>query len=191
MGFPNFLSFTHYTLKYYLPNWEVGLTNTTPINPQDKDGSSPPCPLTLGGVPSISIAFPHTERHQLWFFSPELSIEFQCTYLMSLWECSTKISHTSFIFPSTPASPLASLLLFMVLAFVQAPSSNTLSCLCLLFLLPKLQRCSVQCPPLRHIHIHISLVRILLTLLSQLSSVTVPDHLGRSHTNPVKKSDPS
>lgn len=86
---------------------------------------------------------------------------------MSLWECSTKISHVSLTFPLTPVSPLASLLLFKVPTFIWVPGSNTLSGLCLLFLLPKLQRCSAQCPSLMHTHMPISLVQILLTPLSQ------------------------
>ena len=121
---------------------------------------------------------------------------FQGTYLTSLWECSTQISHISVIFPSTPASPLASLLLFEVLTFIQVPSSNTLSRLHLLFLLLKLQRCSVRCPPLLHIHIHISLVQILLAPLSRLASGVLPGPprppppVG-PHANLVKKSDSS
>lgn len=144
-----------------------------------KHASLSPRLLTLREVTSVSIALSFTGSPRLWFSNPELSEfqgtgRFQGTYLTSLWECSTQISHISIIFPSTPASPLASLLLFEVLTFIQVPRSNTLSHLHFLFLLPKLQRCSVWCPPLLHIHIHISLVQILLAPLSRPASGVLP-----------------
>lgn len=111
--------------------------------------------------------FHHSTAHRTptWFLNPERSLEFQCirasVYMMSLWEYGTKISSISFSFLSKPASPVTSQLLFQVLPFVQGPSSNTLSHPRLLGLPSKLQRCSVQGPPLLPIHVHISLVGIL------------------------------
>lgn len=150
--------------------------------------------LQTWGWGGSHVHFHHSTAHRTptWFLNPERSLEFQrirASVYMSLWEYGTKISSISFSFLSKPASPVTSQLLFQVLPFVQGPSSNTLSHPPPPLGLPsKLQRCSIQGPPLLPIHVHISLVWILshLYLLWVVTSSLVLPPLVRLYTHLVK-----
>ena len=104
--------------------------------------------LGAGAVTCISITLLHTGL-PLGSSSALSAPQCMCAsvYMMSLREYCTKISNICSPFPSKPAS-LTSLFLLQTLPFVQGPSSNPLSHPCLLCLLSKLQRCSVERPPL-------------------------------------------
>ena len=79
---------------------------------------------------------------------------FQGTYLISLWECSSKASSISFICPSTLAPPLASLLLFEVNIHSGPKFKHSAS------FSPSWARDALFPASLLHIHTHLSLAQI-------------------------------
>lgn len=118
----------------------------TPTNLQAQgDVLSNPRLLPPGGVLPISISLP---------------LESQCpgpsAYLIARRGQLTKISKISTFFPSKPASPPISLLLFKVLPFVQGPHANMQSHVCLLLLSPYVpdMLCPVPSSP-SHPHSHL------------------------------------